>query len=105
MFTEKLKKLLIGLSILTFSNILYQVFAFFPGYNDVSWHNNFVHMPTIDKLARDGVILEQAYAQEVCTPSRAALLTGYYPIHIGMQVSLCFLSENLLFCRINFFKK
>ena len=56
------------------------------GYNDVSWHNSFVHMPNLQDLAEKGVILEQAYAQTVCTPSRAALLTGYYPYHIGMQV-------------------
>jgi len=56
------------------------------GWNDVSWHNNFVLTPNIERLANEGVILDQAYAQEVCTPSRAAFLTGKLPIHTGMQV-------------------
>ena len=42
----------------------------------------------MDKLARAGVLLESAYMQPVCTPSRAALMTGYYPIHTGRQVLL-----------------
>merc|ERR1719474_131489 len=41
--------------------------------------------PALEKLARSGVILEQSYTQQVCTPSRAALLTGKYPFHIGRQ--------------------
>jgi len=55
------------------------------GYNDVSWHNKDMLMPSLDALARQGVILEQSYSQQVCTPSRAALLTGKYPFHIGRQ--------------------
>jgi len=51
----------------------------------VSWHNK--EMPTegLEQLAREGIILEQSYSQQVCTPSRAALLTGKYPFHIGRQ--------------------
>ena len=55
------------------------------GWNDVSWHNPEVIMPTLDKLARKGLILENNYVQPTCSPSRSALLTGYYPIHTGMQ--------------------
>ena len=46
------------------------------GYNDVSWHNEMVKTPNLEGLARDGVILEQHYSQAVCSPTRAALLTG-----------------------------
>jgi len=55
------------------------------GWNDVSWNNP--DMPThhMEKLAQDGIRLEQSYSQQVCTPSRAALLTGRYPFHIGRQ--------------------
>ena len=46
------------------------------GYNDVSWHNEIVKTPNLEELARAGVLLEQHYSQPVCTPTRAALLTG-----------------------------
>jgi len=39
-------------------------------------------------LANNGIYMNNFYAQEVCTPSRAALLTGMYPIHIGVQHGL-----------------
>lgn len=55
------------------------------GWNDVSWHNPAVIMPNLDRLAREGLILENNYVQPTCGPSRTALLTGYYPIHTGMQ--------------------
>ena len=42
--------------------------------------NRFVQTPNLDRLAGEGVRFEHVYAQNpVCTPSRAALLTGRYP--------------------------
>ncbi|XP_069897360.1 arylsulfatase L-like [Dipodomys merriami] len=41
--------------------------------------------PHLDGLARDGVRLTQHLAAaSVCSPSRAAFLTGRYPVHLGM---------------------
>ena len=48
--------------------------------------------PEITRLAADGLWLSQYYGQDVCTPSRAALMTGLYPIHNGM--SHLFISGN-----------
>lgn len=43
-----------------------------------------VETPHIDRLASEGVICTRAYATSpVCTPSRAALITGLYPHHTG----------------------
>ena len=44
--------------------------------------------PTLTSLAQSGVIIDQFYAQEVCTPGRASLLTGRYPLSVGMQYSM-----------------
>lgn len=55
------------------------------GYNDVPWHNPTVQAPNLASLAKQGVILEQNYVQSKCAPSRAALMTGRYPFHIGRQ--------------------
>lgn len=42
--------------------------------------NPHINTPCIDKLVGEGVSFTQAYAQSpVCTPSRAAFLTGRYP--------------------------
>ncbi|KAI8491914.1 hypothetical protein Bbelb_302870 [Branchiostoma belcheri] len=49
------------------------------------WHNPDVKTPVLDQLARDGVILNQTYVNYVCTPSRTAFMTGYFPYHVGMQ--------------------
>ncbi|ELV10647.1 Arylsulfatase H [Tupaia chinensis] len=47
--------------------------------------NDTVSTPNIDRLANEGVMLTQHLATaSVCTPSRAAFLTGRYPIRSGM---------------------
>ena len=55
------------------------------GYSDVSWKNNKVKTPHMDKLRRRGMTLDGAYSQARCTPSRVALLTGKYPWKIGFD--------------------
>src|SRR5579862_94432 len=39
--------------------------------------------PTLDKLAKEGVLYERCFAQPVCAPSRFALITGMYAITAG----------------------
>ena len=41
--------------------------------------------PTLTQMAGDGIILSSYYTLEMCTPARGALLTGRYPLTIGMQ--------------------
>jgi arylsulfatase A-like enzyme len=44
--------------------------------------------PSIDALAADGTILDQFYVMHVCSPTRAALMTGRYPIRYGLQTGV-----------------
>ncbi len=55
------------------------------GYNDLSINNdnNAIDTPNLDQLARDGVRFTRHYATAVCSPARAALLTGQYPERNG----------------------
>jgi len=55
------------------------------GWKDVGYHGSDIKTPNIDKLAATGARLEQFYVQPMCTPTRAALLTGRYPIRYGLQ--------------------
>jgi arylsulfatase A-like enzyme len=56
------------------------------GWADVGYHGaKDIKTPNIDKLAKEGVKLETFYAQPMCTPSRAALMTGRYPMRYGLQ--------------------
>ena len=45
-----------------------------------AWGNPRIRTPNLDRLAREGVSFLETYTQSpVCTPSRAAFLTGRYP--------------------------
>lgn len=58
------------------------------GYRDVSWRGGEVQTPHLDGLANSGARLESFYVQPVCSPTRAALLTGRYPFRYGLQVGV-----------------
>jgi arylsulfatase A-like enzyme len=50
------------------------------GYSDIGCFGSRVNRtPRLDQLAKEGLRLTSFYAQTVCGPSRAALLTGRFP--------------------------
>lgn len=56
------------------------------GYGDLGCFGHpTIHTPHLDRMAAEGLKLTQFYsAAPVCTPSRAALMTGRLPIRSGM---------------------
>ena len=56
------------------------------GWADVGYHGSRIRTPVIDRLAREGVELDQHYVQPLCTPTRTALMTGRYPSRFGPHV-------------------
>ncbi len=56
------------------------------GYGDMARTGHpTIATPNLDRLADQGVMMTQFYsASSVCSPSRAALLTGRYPIRTGI---------------------
>lgn len=57
------------------------------GYGDVGPFGNQVHRtPNLDRMAAEGRKFTHYYsASGVCSPSRAALMTGCYPLRVGLQ--------------------
>lgn len=60
------------------------------GWNSIGYEDYDLSFttPTLTTMAKEGIIMSSFYAQEVCTPARAALLTGRNPLSVGMQYSM-----------------
>ena len=56
------------------------------GWKDVGFNGcTDIKTPNLDKLAATGAKFTQLYVQPMCTPTRAALMTGRYPFRYGLQ--------------------
>ncbi|MGB2820428.1 MAG: sulfatase, partial [Phycisphaerae bacterium] len=54
------------------------------GYNDVGCFGSpLIRTPRFDRMAAEGMRFTSFYAQAVCGPSRAAIMTGCYPIRVA----------------------
>lgn len=62
------------------------IFADDLGYGDLSCYGHpTIRTPQLDKMAAEGMRFTRFYsAAAVCTPSRAGLLTGRYPVRTGL---------------------
>jgi len=72
------------------------------GYGDLaSYGTRAIRTPSLDRLAAEGVRFTHFYASaSVCSPSRAGLLTGRYPVRTGISYVI-FASEISLEHRLN----
>ena len=59
------------------------------GWKDVGFNGcTDIKTPNIDALAAGGAKLSHFYVQPMCTPTRAALMTGRYPFRYGLQTAV-----------------
>jgi arylsulfatase len=55
------------------------------GYGDLGCYGSRIATPNLDQMAQEGVLFNQFYsASPVCSPSRAAVLTGRYGVRGGV---------------------
>ncbi len=55
------------------------------GWSGVSFHGGRIPTPAIDRIAQEGVKLERFYVCPVCSPTRAGLMTGRWPLRVGIM--------------------
>ena len=55
------------------------------GWRDVGFHQGAPRTPHLDRLAANGAMLNAFYAQPFSSQTRAAMLTGRYPMRYGLQ--------------------
>lgn len=54
------------------------------GYADPGFRGSDIETPSIDSLAADGIEIRRFYSAPICSPTRAALMTGRDPIRLGV---------------------
>ena len=63
------------------------------GNADLGYRGSDIKTPNIDRLAARACASSHFYGQPVCTPARAALMTGRYPMRHGLQTLVIFPSH------------
>jgi len=63
------------------------------GWKDVGFHGSDIRTLNIDALAKGGAELDEFYVQPMCTPTRAAFMTGRYPFRYGLQTAVILASH------------
>lgn len=53
------------------------------GYSDVPWHGSKYSMPHLDALSKQSLRLDAHYVHPMCSPTRAAFLSGRYASRFG----------------------
>ena len=66
------------------------------GFGDIEpFGNRFLKTPNLMRMAAEGITLTDYYAPaNICTPSRAGLLTGRYPIRTGLGLNVILADDN-----------
>jgi arylsulfatase A-like enzyme len=65
------------------------------GYGDVEPYGGWIPTPAINRMAEEGLVATDYYAPaNICTPSRAGLLTGRYPVRTGLGHEVIFPGED-----------
>lgn len=54
------------------------------GFGDIGYNGSEIATPNLDQMALDGMKLDRNYVYPVCSPTRAALLSGQNPLHMGI---------------------
>ena len=67
----------------------------------MGFHNPQQISPEIDRLAQtEGVVLEAMYTFRYCSPSRSALMTGRFPLHVNQGNPPCVVSLRIPACKL-----
>ncbi|MDI6828633.1 MAG: sulfatase-like hydrolase/transferase [Armatimonadota bacterium] len=65
------------------------------GYNDLSCYGSeLIHTPRLDRMAAEGMRFTDFHTSApVCTPTRASLMTGCYPLRVGLPAVINYQSK------------
>lgn len=98
MTVNRLKLLLASLALVTsFSNAsgdaqpnIIVIMADDLGYGDIGVYGaSLISTPNLDRMSAEGIRLDSFYASaNICTPSRGGLLTGRYPVRLGLTADV-----------------
>jgi arylsulfatase A len=65
------------------------------GYADISPFGGKLMTPNLETMAKEGMLFRSHYAAPLCTPSRAAMMTGCYPKRVMPIPGVLFPAANL----------